>query len=532
MTTSLEYDSIVMAGGGAKGLAYLGAFEELEATSPGFLKKLRSAGGSSAGAIAALYLALGLNISDIRRFLNTDFLMLLDDGVPLKHPKLKVQTNAREVVTDVMHLFDFATACIRQNPDNAEFCDKILHQLSVYFSEVIGDVVGSMVGGGAKGEIVRILVDKFTPLGPLHKLVSTFVDPLTPPTTDQASRVVSDLVSNLGNASKGYEISATDASHEPRKTDASPANIPVDITPERYPGGLFNRHSPAEFTFYDSVRATSAMIQHLISPPPSDWKYGLFSGDKIVDALILAPIQKATGLDATAARTITFYELFDKTQKILRVTAYNPVFEKTDVFSSTTTPDAVVADAVRASMSIPVFFEPKLINARKGDAVVPISYVEPETNTARPVPFMDGGTLDNYPMWIFDHPEFDSAQNGIAVYNTKTLGLRLCSTEDVERFTNPPTRTVGGAQLPLAPRNHVVRGDGNFYLKTVMGSFLNAGQKNAFVHSHDIHRTALVDNLGVGALALSMSDKQKALLIKSGADGIRKFLQRKRPTAS
>jgi len=61
-----------------------------------------------------------------------------------------------------------------------------------------------------------------------------------------------------------------------------------------------------------------------------------------------------------------------------------------------------ISKAVRMSMSIPYFFEPvELEQVRDKDPDRPGSLV---TIPARPATIVDGGTLSNFPVWLFDKP--------------------------------------------------------------------------------------------------------------------------------
>lgn len=101
--------------------------------------------------------------------------------------------------------------------------------------------------------------------------------------------------------------------------------------------------------------------------------------------------------------------------KDLYVISANMSKLKVSVFSADETPDFPVAQAVRMSMSIPLYFEVIRFNGKKlgeGDF------------------YVDGGLLMNYPLHIFDHPKFQENniwyENGI---NWETLGFYL--------YTNP-----------------------------------------------------------------------------------------------
>ncbi|HPD94629.1 MAG: patatin-like phospholipase family protein [Bacteroidales bacterium] len=78
-----------------------------------------------------------------------------------------------------------------------------------------------------------------------------------------------------------------------------------------------------------------------------------------------------------------------------------------EIFSVETMPDMPVADAVRMSMSIPLYFESIKLNSNQ---------------------YADGGTVNNYPMSVFDYKKYVSNpanfKDGI---NNETLGCHLYS---------------------------------------------------------------------------------------------------------
>jgi len=87
--------------------------------------------------------------------------------------------------------------------------------------------------------------------------------------------------------------------------------------------------------------------------------------------------------------------------------------KKTKIFSYETTPRMEVAEAVRISMSIPLFFE-----------AVKTDDVNKSGNVAQNV-YCDGGAMNNYPLTIFDTQPFNSKQPyGV---NMETVGVRFLS---------------------------------------------------------------------------------------------------------
>ena len=72
-------ENLVFEGAGIRGLAYAGVVEELE--QQGYLKNIKKVGGTSAGAIIALGLALKMNSTEIKNMIyNTDFQQFNDGG--------------------------------------------------------------------------------------------------------------------------------------------------------------------------------------------------------------------------------------------------------------------------------------------------------------------------------------------------------------------------------------------------------------------------------------------------------------------
>ncbi|QXM06270.1 patatin-like phospholipase family protein [Crassaminicella indica] len=92
------------------------------------------------------------------------------------------------------------------------------------------------------------------------------------------------------------------------------------------------------------------------------------------------------------------------------------------LFSYETTPHMEVAQAVRISMSIPLFFESVKVN--------------PKTQTKKSMPhiYSDGGIMRNYPIKIFDSSYFkDRIVNGI---NIQTLGVRFKNATKYNKINN------------------------------------------------------------------------------------------------
>ncbi len=232
-------------------------------------------------------------------------------------------------------------------------------------------------------------------------------------------------------------------------------------------------------------------------------EYGWYKGDFFRD--LMAGYIK----DKTGNSEITFKELakMKKFRDIYLVGA-DLSTGTTQTFCAKETPDVIVADAARISMSIPLFFA-----SVKGK-------IDGHT-------YVDGGLLDNYSIKTFDRLEFvyDKSKNvrrteyydkfnkkkwikedvgeNIYVYNRETLGFRLDSKEEITMYlTHKPT-----------VRNEI----GSFftYIKALVTTLIDF-QNNVHLHSDDWQRTVYIDTLGVGAVDFKISKNKKQDLVDSG----------------
>lgn len=152
-------------------------------------------------------------------------------------------------------------------------------------------------------------------------------------------------------------------------------------------------------------------------------------------------------------------------------------------FSHYTTPDMSIRDAIRISMSIPLFFEPVRIE----DHI-----------------FVDGGVTDNFPLSVFDSDAtFDPENSRNTPINMKTLGLYL-----VEDKT-----TVRTSVKVTGLKDYV-----DFLLQTVKRRIANLSYK-----SGDEHRTIVIQGRHLSSVSFDISDEEKGLLYHEGQRAARKF---------
>jgi NTE family protein len=157
-----------------------------------------------------------------------------------------------------------------------------------------------------------------------------------------------------------------------------------------------------------------------------------------------------------------------------------------EILSVETVPNMSVADAVRMSMSIPLYFESVKLNNDQ---------------------YADGGTVNNYPMSVFDYEKYVSNladfEDGI---NNETLGCHLYSAGN---STNKPLK-FGLVQ----------------YIIDLMKTLLDT-QEIAFNNTPNlVRRSANISDCGISAIDFDITAGSPKYdeLYGSGVDGMKSYL--------
>lgn len=210
--------------------------------------------------------------------------------------------------------------------------------------------------------------------------------------------------------------------------------------------------------------------------------YGVHTGDGFVNIL------KQYLEDFAGDSEITFAELEQLANKQpdvfkkLAVVASNITNAKPQIFDAVNTPDIAVWQAVRASMSIPLLFEPAKIND---------DY------------FVDGGLSWNYPIDIYDKNLKQSVVNGeSADRNAATLGFYLesqGSMDSSDKFDEQEQKI-----------------DSLRSFASSLADFMYQSANARYIHPDDVSRTVFVNDLGVSATDFSIPDDVVDDLINSG----------------
>ena len=229
--------------------------------------------------------------------------------------------------------------------------------------------------------------------------------------------------------------------------------------------------------------------------------YGWYKGQKFTTWL--EKIIEAKTNDAD----ISFSELERKGFKKLYVTGTSLSSQKLIVFSAESYPNMRVADAVRISMSIPLYFEPVFMT-QDGEIVK-----RPKSKTGLEV-MVDGGMIGNYPIRLFDSTKYLGDSSNRFVYNHETLGFRI---DRAEQIAND---SVNNKLAPFDIYNlkQYVRA---FYSLTVEN--LN---RQSLTHE-DWERTVSIKDADISSRIRSLSKEEIDTLLQNGNEATRlHFLSR------
>lgn len=203
-------------------------------------------------------------------------------------------------------------------------------------------------------------------------------------------------------------------------------------------------------------------------------KYGLYSGDAALNWIEGLIAQKGF------SKSATFTDFKNGGCRDLHVFASDINTYSLQEFSFDATPNVVVAEAVRASMSIPMFFKAwTFTNNNPNDHL-----------------YVDGGMIFNFPIDVFD-------QGGP---NPETMGLYLANLSGVPKTNN-------------LTYDHVLE-----YVKVVFETIMDAQSVNFQKDPEQVARTIVIDDLGISSTDFTLSTAQEEALYQSGVKYATEFL--------
>jgi NTE family protein len=210
---------------------------------------------------------------------------------------------------------------------------------------------------------------------------------------------------------------------------------------------------------------------------------------------------------------ITFSELAQKASpaksqfKELFVVGTNLSMQMPVVYSAEMTPDFPVWEAVRISMSIPLFF-------------AAVKLTQPEQV------FVDGGVTWNYPLDLFDDKKYlvnpgagvdpkemkYTRYNDEHFYNRETLGFRVDTKDEIQAEKDswrlPPVEIRDFFDYAKA-------------LVCYMGDMAN----KMHLHKNDWDRTVFIDASGVKSTEFDLTQLKVNMLVQNGEDGAKAYFK-------
>ena len=152
----------------------------------------------------------------------------------------------------------------------------------------------------------------------------------------------------------------------------------------------------------------------------------------------------------------------------------------------------LVAEAVRMSMSIPIFFEP---------------WIHTNPETARRHVIVDGGILSNFPVWLFD-----AGEGRLPAF--PTLGMLLVAPDQRNPIVAHPD-----ADTEAEPASSLTA-----YVKALADTAMEAHDR-FYVEDESFARTIPIETLGVKTTEFGIRPERAAALFESGRSAAAQFLE-------
>ncbi|MGB1307587.1 MAG: patatin-like phospholipase family protein [Oceanihabitans sp.] len=236
-------------------------------------------------------------------------------------------------------------------------------------------------------------------------------------------------------------------------------------------------------------------------------KYGLYNGDAILK--FVYKCFNASGKNIS--KKATFSDFAKAGCKDIIVFASDLNTHNICEFSNYKTPNCIVAEAIRASMSIPLFFK-----SWKFSNNIPNDHI-----------YVDGGVIFNYPLSFFDKPRFHQNQE---TYHQASLGLFLEPKKVYEQFEEESKNELATEKMHGFKKtiymNKFKYGMWIFsYIKHLFNTLMNSQDIDLFEESHLVDRTIFIDDLGISATDFNLSEQDKTNLVESGSAGALKYFK-------
>ena len=227
--------------------------------------------------------------------------------------------------------------------------------------------------------------------------------------------------------------------------------------------------------------------------------YGYYKTDRFMVDLAQAMRYKGISPDITF---IELHKLRSSNPKIkdLYITGANLTDQKLEVFSHRTYPNMKIIDAVKISISIPLYYE--AIFMQPNGEIIDKKNADQNTKV-----MTDGGVIDNYPFHVFDSLVYlNDGQNSYYLCNEKTLGLKLES---------------DSSQKSMA--NHVISNQKDFF-----GAFSHLSSETLnrrHLGKQQFDQTIFINTQGFNPKIRRLNEKKKREIIRYGYQSTIRFFE-------
>ncbi|MCI4670479.1 MAG: patatin-like phospholipase family protein [Bacteroidia bacterium] len=216
-------------------------------------------------------------------------------------------------------------------------------------------------------------------------------------------------------------------------------------------------------------------------------KYGYYKGEFALNWLHELVKNSPLGLDANA----TFADLKAAGGRDTFLYATDVNTHSAQELSFRESPDTMLAEAARASMSIPMFFEAfQFSNSKPNDHI-----------------YVDGGMVLNFPLSIFDEKEFLPAGQESGP-NPESLGFYF-----IPEPGSPPTDNEFGY-------NHLIK-----FVVNNFETILKAQIIDYHLDPTDVKRTVEVSDCSIKATDFDLSKDDKTKLVQAGKAAVVKYMK-------
>ena len=234
-------------------------------------------------------------------------------------------------------------------------------------------------------------------------------------------------------------------------------------------------------------------------------QFGWYKGDQFEEWMARMIAAK------TGDGNITFGELHrqkeDHHYLDLYITGTDITSQCLRVFSFEGYPDMRIKDAVRISISIPLYYKAVLMD-EQGKV-----YDQPLPDNSLHV-MSDGGVLGNYPLFLFDSTKYlDSERAGSngPFENPYTLGIMVEMPEQIAYYDSH----AGNYPMPIESVND--------YVKALYHLLIDKSNPERN-EGHRLHRTIMVSSLNLSGRVRRLSQQTVEDLVESGKEGVRRFV--------